>query len=157
MRKRTGRSRRVLLLGDVAVKVARFGILRTLALLILALRKPSWAQERVRAQHKETKRAISLSLLELFFGGVLANRREYRLYRDHPELPIAPVRAMYLWGLILVMERGNEVHEKESRSFRASFADGADLKLPYHTCRINGQLRIIDYGHLDARRAFGVT
>lgn len=157
MQKRVGMTRRTILVGDAAVKVARFGVLRTLTVLYRGMRKPSWARERVRARSQNATRAIFLSMLELFFGGVFANRREYALYRDHPELPIARVRGMYLFGIVLVMDRGSDVGEIESAAFRTTFSNFADLGIPQHTCRIRGQLAIIDYGHPEARRAFGVA
>ncbi|HEX5774355.1 MAG TPA: hypothetical protein VFY28_00115 [Candidatus Paceibacterota bacterium] len=89
-------------------------------------------------------------------GGILANRQEYQISRDHPELPVARVRSIHLWGLMLVMERGEPAPPETAQGLCMRYR-GGDLECPTHICLFGGTPRYIDYGHADAPRVFGIA
>lgn len=153
---RAGCTRRVILVGDKAIKISRLGLTRMVRILVRGLRKPARARKIALKRHAHALGSVWHCVLDVLFGGVLANRREYLLYREHPELPLAPVRAMYLWGAVVVMDRGTPVDRTESVAFRNRFRKFGDLRRAIHTCRVNGKLALIDYGHPAARQALGV-
>ncbi len=129
-------------------------------LALRSLHDRQWLQSRIteRSQPGQSKVLLILShALRQIASGVVSNRLEQGLYHTHPELPLAPVLRMYLGGLILVMERGEDVPAEHSANFRAQFSDDTDLVYPYHVCRFGTELRFIDYGNSDAQAALLAT
>lgn len=152
----SGATRVVLLIGGVAIKIARVKILRCAAHAIRGIRNPTWARGMLE-QHAGTKSPGGMMqyALSMPFAGIRANRQEYRISRLRPDLPIAPVYGMYLFGLVLVMARGEPVSAQRSAALRKRFPDG-DLEKPDHVCDVNGALCYVDYGHPLVPQLFGL-
>lgn len=159
MRITHGETRHVILTRHLAFKVARFRI-GSIALRVLTapVRWNLMGETGSRFENGDPITSIGIwSRLQSFIArGIRANRQEFRIFQEHPELPIAPVHRMYLGGLVLVMERGAPVDAEESRMLRARYASCEDLGLEEHVCRFANRLLYIDYGHPHAPRAFGI-
>ena len=90
-------------------------------------------------------------------GGIVANRREMRISREHPEYPIAPVLRAYFWGFIIVMPRG----ESDGRVLDSlchweslpAHVKESDLFSPANRCRFGNRFLFIDYGDPSADEA----
>ncbi len=157
-----GATRRVILVGNFAVKFARPGITYFLRNIFRGAHDPNWVQERISERNKSgILITLLLHAIKIFGQGLQANRQEHFLCKVHPELPLAKVQMMLLGGVVLVMQRGDEVCEKESlklrRSYRSSIPSGGDLDKAHHVCRVNGRLVYVDYGHPDAGIVLGQT
>ncbi len=82
------------------------------------------------------------------------------MYQANPGLPLARVYFILFGGVVLVMQRGQEVREKESLPLRklyrsSNIPSGGDLDKAEHVCRISGKLVFLDYGHPDAVKVLG--
>lgn len=152
----SGATRVVLLIGNVAIKVTRIGILRCVVYAVRGIRNPTWARGMLEQQAgTKSPGGMLWYALTMPFAGIRANRQEFRISRLRLDLPIAPVYGMYLFGLILVMARGNPVSAQRSAALRKRFG-GGDLEHPYHVCDINGALCYVDYGHPLVPQLFGL-
>lgn len=93
---------------------------------------------------------IRIALRVATIGGIDSNRRELRLSREHPEYPIAPVLRSYLWGYVIVMARGDPIEENckpwTVRVQLPAKLQESDVFCSRNTCRIEGVLRLVDYG-----------
>lgn len=158
MQIRSGASRRVLLIGDVAIKFARFNVLRLFIHLYWMVCKPKLARRKFEARYRRTTFVHSLFayLTQLVLGGIRANRQERRLYLERPDLPLARVRAVYLGGYLLVMDRGQPASEALAAPLCARFP-GGDLDQLKHVCLFGDTPRYIDYGHADAPHIFSTS
>ena len=95
---------------------------------------------------------IHFFLRYCFFPGIASNRHENELYSSHPELPIAPILAMYFGGLVLVMERGQPSTFEEGRVyFDLTQGMHTDVFHPRHLCRFGASIKTVDYGHSNAK------
>lgn len=155
MRITSGATRLVILTDDWAIKLPKFRIWRLFLQLCRGLFDWKWLTSKMEGDSGAAA-VLANHAFNHFFAGLMANRQENRLYRDHPGLPIAPVRGMYLFGLVLVMVRGEAVSPALSARFRAQYAAWGDLGEPHHACHVRGELCLIDYGHPLAPTAFGV-
>ena len=157
MRITAGCTRVVFLVGDKAIKIPRLerGIVLVRQAYLSVFRR-GWFKEKLAERTGKPGQILAKHVTGIAFEGILANRREYRAFRDHPELPIAPVRGMYLWGLVLVMDRGVNVGPRSSAHLRKRLKGWGDLAEPRHYCRVGGRVCIIDYGHPDLYPAFGI-
>lgn len=159
MRITHGATRIVILTGDKAVKVARTGIMSLLYQAIARITRPAWFRE-MSIVHGGTAQPSILIIIRHAFRiiarGIRANRQEYRISKKHPELPIAPVHNMYLWGLVLVMARGDPVSARASSKLRRQYGAFGDLQFPKQVCRVKNRVCYVDYGHPTAPEAFGV-
>ncbi|HEV7121254.1 MAG TPA: hypothetical protein VGN56_00350 [Candidatus Paceibacterota bacterium] len=160
MRLAKGTTRFVILARRHAIKIARPRITHMLKrILSIPVRWKVTADRRVLFQSGEavTGHGVAARLRHFFLSGLAANRQEYRLSREHPELPIAPVHGLYLFGIVLVMARGERVEERASERFRAPYHATADLHSAAHVCRFSDRLLFVDYGHPDVPSAFGLS
>jgi len=153
-----GATRLVILTKNHAIKIARIRPLGVAMMAVRAFLQP----HRMRTAVKDSKlEALPLwrRYLWLAFyigvGGVLANRQEVRLYRDYPELPLAPVVGSYLWGFIIVMLRGEPTTQEEALPLCNQY-DHMDLDLPRHIFKFSDGLRYVDYGHPKVPEALGL-
>jgi hypothetical protein len=151
-----GYTRHVILVGNIAIKISRTGIIVTIQQVLHGILDPAWLRSRLSEHRITTHRALFHRIVSILVGGVRANRQEHRLYTEHPELPIAPVHGLYLGGIILVMARGEPVSSRSSARLRKRYRAYGDLGEPYHVCRVRKRLCYIDYGHPLAPLAFGV-
>lgn len=149
-----GNTRWVVLTKNRAIKFARF--FRPLGPLAHVSRNLfqggiSRLLEKINADRNGGPSAIGK--INFFLGccfppGIASNRREHELYSSHPELPIAPVLAMYLGGLVLVMERGQPVASEEERVYidlaQEMYTEALE---PRHLCRFGASIKTVDYGY----------
>lgn len=86
-------------------------------------------------------------------SGIQANRQEIRLARSYPNYPLAPVLRSYLFGLIIVMPRG-EALKYMPRGWDRRAELPADLETDLfnleHVCKFGKQCRFVDFGHPSA-------
>jgi len=156
MRICSGASRRVLLVGNVAIKIARVNLLRVFKHVWWALFQKDTAQEKYEKYRASTpQQAVGNYLRNLALHGFQANRQEFRLSRDYPELPLARVFGMYLGGFVLVMERGEPAPPHMTYELRQRHW-GGDLNVPRHVCLFQGNPKFIDFGTPDALPFLGV-
>ena len=150
MQVRAGQTRLVLLVGSWAIKMARIRLLPTVWRLMRAPFRFAWFKARLLAAVANptgARAATGAYLLDEVFGGIRANWQEERLSREHPEWPLAPVVTTLLWGMILVMRRGEPIPHATSEVLRAAYASDYDLSRPEHVCLLAGRLVYVDYGN----------
>lgn len=152
MQIKAGCTRVVILTQTSAIKIALpfSGPFITLKIVLKALLKGELLAKLKKHSGNLTQLAVRVSTI----GGIDSNRREIRISREHPEYPIAPVLRSYLWGIVIVMQRGEPVEElpelwNSQFSLPARFQH-TDLFLPNNLGRIGGKLRFIDYGDSSA-------
>lgn len=101
-------------------------------------------------------RKLRSVLAALFCPGIFANRREYEFFKKHASATeeLLPVYETRLFGLILIQERGEVLHEghhlwEEFRALleRKGFGRDTDLYQPRNMCTWRGNLRVLDYGN----------
>lgn len=142
-----GCTRIVILTRTQAIKIAL--PLRPFAPFVILLRHFLRGDLQGKLQ-KHNGNLIRLALRIVTVAGISANRREMRISREHPEHPIAPVLRSYLWGLVIVMARGEPIEEpSEPWSGRCSLPfhlQESDIFNHPNTCRFGSDLRLIDYG-----------
>lgn len=99
---------------------------------------------------KHNGNLIRLAIRVATFGGIAANRREMRIYREHPEYPVAPILRSYLGGFVIVMARGEAVGTVPdpwgNRASLPSRLRDSDFFYARNVCRFGNELRLIDYG-----------
>ena len=99
---------------------------------------------------KHNGNLIRLAIRIATIGGIDANRREMRIYREHPEYPIASVLRSYVWGFVIVMPRGEPIKDlSESWGNQALLPPrlrDSDVFYSANVCRFGNELRFIDYG-----------
>ena len=156
-----GATRRVVLVGNYAIKISKFGISHLLNVSVRALFYRGWLKKRI-SECGDEKRPYNTVFRQIFLiltQGIKANRQEYRLSKKYPELPFAPVYATLFFGIIIIMKRGTPVPECRSKEFmQKNLKRGlsADLDIPKHVCSLDGRLAYIDYGHPDIIEALGL-
>ena len=99
---------------------------------------------------KHNGNLIRLAIRVATIGGIDANRREMRIYREHPEYPIAPILRSYLRGFVIVMPRGEPVGDVSDSWGRQSLLPlrlrDSDIFYATNVCRFGNELRFVDYG-----------
>lgn len=138
----------VILTETTAIKIALplSGVFLMLRIILGALLKGElWAKLK-KHEGNLTRLAVRTGTI----GGIESNRREMRIFREHPDYPIAPVLRSYLGGVVIVMARGEPVddvpqHWNRQPSLPARLQD-TDLFYSQNVGRINGRLNFIDYG-----------
>lgn len=146
-----GATRYVLLVGPLAIKVTRIGITNVICNTYTYIFKRANVADKVSKFTRGDSLLVGIRryLSSLVLHGRRANIQEQRLSRDYPELPFAKVIGIYCYGTILLMERGSPVPAAQSAHFREQFPNSEFPDMPHHTCLVNGQMRIIDYGNAD--------
>lgn len=148
MRLTKGTTRLVILTKTLAIKIAfPFRPFAPVAMVVRALRKGD-LREKLKKNSgnlaRVTARSVAISSID-------ANRREIRISREHPEYPIALVLRSYLWGFVIVMTRGEPIENSSNpwgdrQCLLPMRLQESDLFLPCNTCRIEENLRFVDYG-----------
>ncbi len=144
---RFGCTRTVFLTETRAIKVAVcFGPLQPVLVVIREAYRGSLLAKLRKYKGNLTRIAIRSATL----GGLDANRREARMYREHPEYPIAPVLRSYLWGFVIVMARGGCSGEGSTLRARSGtlpqrFRE-ADIFYPENMGVFDGESKFLDYG-----------
>ena len=151
---RKGATRRVVLTKHYAIKFARTGIMALLVLPYRVLLKKGTEQK----IHKYTKDVGFFAgarryLYVIFTNGVRANLHERKVY-ETLEGPFAPVLDTHLWGIVLVMERGESVSEAESATLRMQFSAHDMRDRPDHVFRFGERYLFVDYGNPDDIKDF---
>ncbi len=146
MRITHGCTRCVILIGDIAIKIALF---RPIACLRSLLRPcDRTVGERLRQYHSNPAIAASKRI----FHGIFANLNEYSLYRQYPNLDLVPTLFSF-FGLINIQVRGESIMEAEIKQcpFRdiAAQYPYSDLNKSKNFCRINGKIYLADYGGIE--------
>lgn len=159
-----GSTRAALLIGNRAIKISRINIFRPIlqAFKMCLPVHADWRENRMAkySAGRSVVQALREYLISSVIPGFRASRQEYRLSRTHPEQPLAYVHGIYLWGFVLVMERGTPVPAFASEILRSRVREhggDCDLDQPKHVCAFVDGLRFIDYGHPDAPRLLGIA
>jgi len=139
----------VVLIGNCAIKIARFRLIRPAIRLAQLFR-----EKRVRTQLRKYDENALMGSLKYLCAGVVANRVEYQLSREYPNAPIAEVLTMLLGGLIIIQERGEPVSifnsQVRSHPLWAAMVEeagnefGAQLQFARFTP--DSQVRLVDFG-----------
>src|SRR3989344_3210630 len=151
-----GATRFVILVGAVAIKVARPRPFRALRRLI----KYQISGE-VRARLLTFAEDPFLAGFSSIFSGILANRNEYRLWQETPRHFLVPTLYSFCW-LINVQRRGESVSQEELRvghPFRVLLEGRSpgfvgDMTKTANFCRYEGRVCLLDYGSYDVLTFF---
>ncbi len=147
MRFKQGCTRLVILTETMAIKIAL--PLRPFLPFFILAREFLTGELRGKLK-KHNGNLIRLAIRIATIGGIDANRREMRIYREHPEYPIAPILRSYLWGFVIVMVRGEPVENLLSswghRSSLPLRLRDSDIFYVANVCRFGTELRFVDYG-----------
>ena len=143
-----GATRFVILIGSVAIKIARPRLFRALQRLYYHQR---------RGEVREKLLAIAnnpvVAIVKFLCAGIIANRNEYRLWHESPRQYFVPTLFSFGW-LVNVQLRGTHVRPEEleiDHPFRALLerrSPGfiADMTKPANFCRYEGRVCLADYG-----------
>ncbi|MDD3531183.1 MAG: hypothetical protein PHV99_01130 [Candidatus Pacebacteria bacterium] len=136
-------------MSDVVVKIA-FPI-RPLVPFYILLRAHS--EGMLKQRFKKYEGSLIKTILETLFGGIIANRREVQISREHPEYPIAPVIGCYVWGFVIVMLRGEPIGHPDAmrdllkeQPLLPPHLQRSDLFNDCNVCTFDGRVRFVDYG-----------
>ena len=151
-----GATRFVILVGAVAIKVARPRPFRALRRLI----KYQISGE-VRARLLTFAEDPFLAGFSYIFSGILANRNEYRLWQESPRHFLVPTLYSFCW-LINVQRRGKPISQEELDSnhpFPALLVGkplkfAGDMMKAANFCRYEGRVCLLDYGSYDVLTFF---
>ena len=151
---RNGATRRVVLTKHYAIKFARTGITALLVLPYRLLVKKDTEQK----IHKYTKDVGFVVgalryLYVIFTNGIRANLHEKKVFHTI-DGPFAPVLDTHLWGIILVMVRGECVSDAESKSLRMQYSAHDLRDRPDHVFRFGERYLFVDYGNPDDVKDF---
>lgn len=151
-----GATRFVILVGTVAIKIARPRPFRALRRLI----KYQMSGE-VRARLLTYAEDPFLAGFSYIFSGILANRNEYRLWQESPRHFLVPTIYSFSW-LINIQRRGKSISQEEledNHPFRTLLV-GKPLKLTgdmtkaANFCRYDGRVCLLDYGSYEMLALF---
>ncbi|MCA9366490.1 hypothetical protein KC722_02820 [Candidatus Kaiserbacteria bacterium] len=147
-----GATRWVILVGPVALKIARFRPYRLVARLFVHARN---GEVRMRLD-KFDSRSKLVAVCRYIGAGVSANRAEYHLYREDERLRLIPVKSIWFWGLVLVQSRGDAIphdcaEEATSHPMWSAMLEeaGSANKALKQFCLFNGRPHLADYGRWD--------
>lgn len=151
-----GATRFVVLVGAVAIKIARPRPFRALRRLI----KYQMSGE-VRARLLTFAEDPFLAGISYIFGGVLANRNEYRLWQESPRHFLVPTLYSFGW-LINVQRRGESITQEDLEAghpFRTLLVDkspryAGDMTKAANFCRYEGRVCLLDYGSYETFTLF---
>lgn len=147
MRFRQGCTRLVILTETMAIKVAL--PFRPFLPLFIFFRELLKGELRGKLRRYRGN-LIRLAVWSATVGGIVANRREMRISREHPEYPIAPVLRSYLWGFIIVMGRGEPAGDVPDSKWRVGFLPArlreSDMFYPTNWGIFGNKLLFVDYG-----------
>ncbi len=142
-----GATRFVILVGTVAIKIARPRPFRALRRLI----KYQMSGE-VRARLLTFAEDPFLAGFSYIFSGILANRNEYRLWRESPRQFLVPTLYSFGW-LVNVQSRGESISREELEAdhpFRTLLVGKplkftGDMMKAAYFCRYEGRECLLDY------------
>lgn len=149
---RMGCTRVVILTETAAIKIALplFSLFMTIWVALGALVRGELSVKLKKYEGNIFRIAVRV----LTTGSIDANRREMRIYREHPEYPIAPVLNSYLRGMIIVMQRAEPIKSlpdswSSQLLFQKRFPQ-SDVLSTKNIGLIDGKLCVIDYGNPSA-------
>lgn len=148
MQLRYGRTRLVVLVGNMAIKIGR---IRPLCSLVRTMILPFSKKGRERYQSKYGYNFFQ-AICNDVFAGIIANRHEYSYSQRRPEdVRVIPTIRQYLGGLVVVQIRCVEVTEQEltdESPFKLRLIESCwEISTPTQFGRNPlGQLVLIDYG-----------
>lgn len=142
-----GCTRWVILTNRYAVKIARFRPIRPFIRLWELLQ-----EKQVRKNLEKHHSNPLLGAVKYLAAGIVANRREYLLYKKHGNDLLAPTLFTICW-LVNIQQRGEPIRDNEVRShYLWSLFEGevttlaTDILQRKQFCLIDGQVRLADYG-----------
>jgi hypothetical protein len=148
LRIKRGSTRWVILIGSKAIKIARLNPTRLIRRLFECWRSRELTRKALRYGSNPVHGGLRYLL-----AGITANLQEARVWKEHPFYPLAPTTHSWL-GLVNIQVRGQEITKDElhvehpfvHRLRDAAPDDRADLMLADNFCRVNGRVRLVDYG-----------
>jgi hypothetical protein len=169
MRIASGATRRVILVGPVAIKFAR--ITNPFHALSRLLHFASRGE--VGVQLTRYHPSLGLAVVKYLFAGITANLSEARVWREHHDRRLVPTQ-LSIFGILNVQDRGVPVGEAElklrnpfCREILEMTAEARfDFERAVNFCSIGNEVLLADYGNREARelfppptsvRTFGVT
>lgn len=155
MQVRCGTTRLVILAGNRAYKIARFRPIRPLIRLFQLMKVGG-----VRSQLETYGQNLTRGGINYLLAGLLANRVEYQLSKEYPDALISPVVALYLWGVMIIQDRGETVSiaDKAVKShplWAVMLAEkGSETAACSQFARFVGKVLLVDYGRAELRAYF---
>ncbi len=148
MKIRTGRTRIVFLVGDLAVKIAKPRFIRLIIRLILF---PFVTQESRNGYYKTYGKNPFRSCKRYIFFTIRANLNEYKYSKKYNDPDIMPVIKRYFFGLIITQKRGENLKNKNFKNPLLKLNIG--LISPESTdmnqyCLFKGKTLLVDYGDI---------
>ncbi|MDO8728732.1 MAG: hypothetical protein Q7K26_02435 [bacterium] len=151
-----GATRFVILIGTIAIKIARLRPFRGLQRLL-----EHWINGEVKERLLTFAENPFLAGIRYIFSGIIANRNERRLWQEFPRRFLIPT--LYSFGpLINIQKRGEKISQEEldaSHPFQG-FLEGmppkliADMTRATNFCRYKGRICLVDYGNDEALAFF---
>ncbi len=154
-----GTTRFVVLVGRVAIKVARprplWVLRRLLVYWVTGVANPrllAYADDPLKSGFRH------------LFAGVVANWREYQLWRESPRSFLVPTVCSF-WGIVNVQKRGEKIRKDdlaELHPFRALLlnlpADAiGDMTKAENFCHYEGRVCLVDYGDTETFTFFSCS
>ncbi len=149
-----GSSRLVLVAGNTAVKFAMFRGFYFVR-RFLYWKKQGLVWKRMQMHNPN----IPLAILKGLFSGIVANLTEWKISREHPDLPLA--KTLFSLGLVNIQERplrmimSPELPDCPFRELRDCHTNTVDLNKPEHFGWLGGRIVLVDYGTGEFKRALG--
>lgn len=142
-----GSTRCVILVGQYAIKIARFRPLRPFIKLFESIQK-----KQVRGNLEKHHRNPLLAVIKYLLAGIVANRTEYRLYKKYKSELLVPTVFTIFW-LVNIQRRGEPVADEKVKShylwnlFKEMETPVAlDILQAKQFCFMGGCVRLADYG-----------
>lgn len=143
-----GATRFVILIGTIAIKIARPRPFRALSRLL-----EHWVNGEVRIRLLTFAENPYLAIIRYIFSGIIANHNEHQLWQEFPRRFLVPTICSFGW-LVNVQERGTSISHEEldaSHPFRGLLEDMpleliGDMTKAENFCRYKGRICLTDYG-----------
>ncbi len=156
MRFAFGGSRFVVLIGPYAIKFARLRLIRAAYRLLFHL-----LHRQAFAKLRSFGTTVTHGGVRYLLSGVIANRHEFRLWRQSPQTYLVPTLFSF-FGLVNIQVRGERISEAELSADHPfpillqsmTEAGRGDMMRPVNFCRLNGHVMLVDYGSDECYRMF---
>ena len=142
---KTGTTRVVLLANKKAIKFARVRIVRFILRLVFS---PFMSETKNKLFYEAYGKYPMFGIVKYLSVGISANRKEYRYYKETKDPRVVPTLKMFLFGLIIVQERGLNISLLELLKDNP-FNDTkffSEKYEPWQFCKINNRVCLADYG-----------
>jgi len=145
-----GKTRIVILTNLYAIKIARFSPARPFIRLAELVLRGGGVRENV-VRHSPNKDFFKGAINYLFYG-VVANLREYRMYKTYAHTGFLAPTVFTFFGLVNIQIRGEAVKDKDLHLFPLAPILGADIAgaetmRSDQFCLIDSCLHLADYGN----------